>query len=80
LERSPCGVLDAAVAADGREASYTTHGDPSGVSPLNAGEHYISIDELSVSTEKRKIQAFFLSFFRFHCLSEHMILIKILPG
>ena len=42
LETSPCGVLDAAVAADG--------GDPSGVSPLNAGEHYITIDLLSVST------------------------------
>ena len=50
LETSPCGIMDAAVAADGGEASYTTHGDPNGVSPLNAGEHYITIDELSVST------------------------------
>jgi len=51
LDTSPCGVLGAAVAADSGEASYTTHGDnPNGVSPLNAGEHYITIDELSVST------------------------------
>ena len=63
LETSPCGVLDAAVAADGGEASYTTHGDPNGVSPLNTAEHYITIDLLSVSTKKRKIQALFFSFF-----------------